>query len=57
MTKPPKGSSFKDAYFWYLAQISKREPDALLAANLAVNLIQNDVRVNGTSYPFVASCL
>ena len=57
MTKPPKGSSFKDAYFWYLAQISNREPDALLAANLAVNLIQNDVRVNGTPYPFVASCL
>lgn len=57
MTKPPKGSSFKDAYFWYLAQIPKREPDALRAANLAVNFIQNDVHVSGKPYPFVASCL
>ena len=52
MIRPPRDSSFKEAYNWYLAQISRNEPNPLYASDLAISQIQNDVRQSGIMYPF-----
>ena len=52
MIRPPRNSSFKEAYNWYLAQISRNEPNPLYVSGSAIRQIQNDVLQRGIMYPF-----